>query len=73
VYGTGFHIYDILLDRWVSLCLLVVVRAEFYRFYFFQQTLAKRLDSKDWVMTCEALNNVRQLAMYHKERLQELL
>ncbi|XP_066331014.1 uncharacterized protein [Miscanthus floridulus] len=36
-------------------------------------TLAKRLDSKDWVMTCEALNNVRQLAMYHKERLQELL
>ncbi|AQK88226.1 ARM repeat superfamily protein [Zea mays] len=36
-------------------------------------TLVKRLDSKDWVMTCEALNNVRQLAMYHKERLQELL
>ncbi|KAK3123972.1 hypothetical protein QOZ80_8AG0638760 [Eleusine coracana subsp. coracana] len=36
-------------------------------------TLVKRLDSKDWVMTCEALNNVRQLAKYHKERLQELL
>ncbi|RCV32024.1 hypothetical protein SETIT_6G225000v2 [Setaria italica] len=36
-------------------------------------TLVKRLDSKDWVMTCEALNNVRQLAIYHKERLQELL
>jgi hypothetical protein len=80
VYDTGLHIYIILLDRWISLCfftsslcLLVLVRAEFYRFYFTQQTLAKRLDSKDWVMTCEALNNVRQLAMYHKERLQELL
>ncbi|KAL6661870.1 hypothetical protein ACP70R_001259 [Stipagrostis hirtigluma subsp. patula] len=36
-------------------------------------TLIKRLDSKDWIMTCEALNNVRQLAKYHKERLQELL
>ncbi|CAO2207398.1 unnamed protein product [Urochloa humidicola] len=24
-------------------------------------TLVKRLDSKDWIMTCEALNNVRQL------------
>jgi hypothetical protein len=69
-----FAYYDILLDRWVSLCLLDLVRAEFNRFYFvFQQTLAKRLDSKDWVMTCEALNNVRQLAMYHKERLLELL
>ncbi|XP_015698149.1 uncharacterized protein LOC102712941 [Oryza brachyantha] len=36
-------------------------------------TLVGRLDSKDWVMTCEALNNVRQLAIYHKDRLQELL
>ncbi|KAG8048081.1 hypothetical protein GUJ93_ZPchr0008g12557 [Zizania palustris] len=36
-------------------------------------TLAARLDSKDWVMTCEALNNVRQLAIYHKEILQEHL
>ncbi|XP_015695990.1 uncharacterized protein LOC102702588 isoform X2 [Oryza brachyantha] len=36
-------------------------------------TLVARLDSKDWVMTCEALNNVRQLAIYHKDRLQELL
>jgi len=40
VYGTGLHIYDILLDRWVSLCLLVVVRAEFYRFYFFPTDLS---------------------------------
>uniref|UniRef100_A0A0E0NDJ8 TOG domain-containing protein n=1 Tax=Oryza rufipogon TaxID=4529 RepID=A0A0E0NDJ8_ORYRU len=36
-------------------------------------TLVARLDSKDWVMTCEALNNVRQLAIFHKDRLQELL
>ncbi|XP_047093886.1 uncharacterized protein LOC124706183 isoform X2 [Lolium rigidum] len=36
-------------------------------------TLLARLESKDWVKTCEALNNVRQLAIYHKERLQELL
>ncbi|KQJ99145.1 uncharacterized protein LOC100821330 [Brachypodium distachyon] len=36
-------------------------------------TLLARLDSKDWIKTCEALNNVRQLAIYHKERLQELL
>uniref|UniRef100_A0A0D9XA63 TOG domain-containing protein n=1 Tax=Leersia perrieri TaxID=77586 RepID=A0A0D9XA63_9ORYZ len=36
-------------------------------------TLVARLDSKDWVKTCEALNNVRQLAIYHKDRLQELL
>ena len=35
-------------------------------------TLAKRLESKDWVRTCEALNNERQLAMYHKELLREL-
>lgn len=26
----------------------------------------------DWVRTCEALNNERQLAMYHKELLREL-
>uniref|UniRef100_A0ACD5Y7W0 Uncharacterized protein n=1 Tax=Avena sativa TaxID=4498 RepID=A0ACD5Y7W0_AVESA len=36
-------------------------------------SLLARLDSKDWVKTCEALNNVRQLAIYHKEKLQELL
>ncbi|VAI74423.1 unnamed protein product [Triticum turgidum subsp. durum] len=36
-------------------------------------TLLARLDSKDWIKTCEALNNVRQLAIYHKQRLQELL
>ncbi|KAG0498269.1 hypothetical protein HPP92_002576 [Vanilla planifolia] len=32
-------------------------------------TLMVRLDSKDWVTVCEALNNVRQLSIYHKEKL----
>jgi hypothetical protein len=50
-----------------------VVRAGTYHFLFLQQTLVQRLESKDWVMTCEALNIVRQLAKYHKERLRELL
>jgi hypothetical protein len=50
-----------------------VVNAGTYHFLFLQQTLVQRLESKDWVMTCEALNNVRQLAKYHKERLRELL
>jgi hypothetical protein len=50
----------------------VLVKANLF-VSIFEQTLVKRLDSKDWVMTCEALNNVRQLAIYHKERLQELL
>ncbi|XP_020089131.1 uncharacterized protein LOC109710787 isoform X1 [Ananas comosus] len=36
-------------------------------------TLVKRLDSKDWMVICEALNNVRQLSIYHKEKLFELL
>ena len=44
-----------------------------FSIFCFLQTLLARLDSKDWVKTCEALNNVRQLAIYHKERLQELL
>lgn len=36
-------------------------------------TLMARLDSKDWVSVCEALNNVRQLSIYHKEKLTDLL
>ncbi|KAG1363534.1 hypothetical protein COCNU_11G003610 [Cocos nucifera] len=36
-------------------------------------TLLARLDSKDWVLICEALNNVRQLSMYHKEKLLDML
>ncbi|XP_026660724.1 uncharacterized protein LOC103707842 isoform X2 [Phoenix dactylifera] len=36
-------------------------------------TLLARLDSKDWVSICEALNNVRQLSIYHKEELLEML
>jgi len=33
------------------------------------QTLLERLDSKDWVQVLEALNNVRQLAIFHPELL----
>ncbi|KAH7660148.1 CLASP N-terminal domain-containing protein [Dioscorea alata] len=36
-------------------------------------TLLARLDSKEWVSICEALNNVRQLSLYHKERMIEML
>ncbi|KAG6534919.1 uncharacterized protein LOC121991367 [Zingiber officinale] len=36
-------------------------------------TLFSRLDSKDWVSVCEALNNVRQLSIYHEEKLLEIL
>lgn len=36
-------------------------------------TLVVRLDSKDWVCVCEALNNVRQISLYHREKLSEML
>ncbi|KAJ0564089.1 putative armadillo-like helical, CLASP domain, TOG domain-containing protein [Helianthus annuus] len=31
------------------------------------------LESKDWVLLCEALNNVRRLSIYHKEALEDIL
>jgi hypothetical protein len=31
------------------------------------QTLMERLDSKDWLTVCQALNNVRQLSIFHSE------
>ncbi|KAK8939839.1 hypothetical protein KSP40_PGU016883 [Platanthera guangdongensis] len=36
-------------------------------------TLMGRLDSKNWISVCEALNNVRQLSVYHKDKLINLL
>lgn len=36
-------------------------------------TLLERLNSKDWVLVCEALNNVRQISVFHKEKLLENL
>lgn len=36
-------------------------------------TLLSRLDSKDWILVCEALNNVRQFSLYHKEKLLEIV
>ncbi|KAI3704781.1 hypothetical protein L1987_75010 [Smallanthus sonchifolius] len=31
------------------------------------------LESKDWVLLCETLNNVRRLSIYHKEALEDIL
>ncbi|ERN05906.1 hypothetical protein AMTRI_Chr10g6380 [Amborella trichopoda] len=36
-------------------------------------TLLSRLDSKDWVSVCEALNHVRQLSIFHKETMVPML
>ncbi|GBG59366.1 hypothetical protein CBR_g38394 [Chara braunii] len=36
-------------------------------------TLLQRLDSKDWVVISEALNNVRQLAIYRKQDISSIL
>ncbi|XP_020265476.1 uncharacterized protein LOC109841033 [Asparagus officinalis] len=36
-------------------------------------TLLAKLDSKNWVLVCEALNNVRQISLYHKEKLLDIL
>nr|DAD34616.1 TPA_asm: hypothetical protein HUJ06_005256 [Nelumbo nucifera] len=37
------------------------------------KTLLAGLDSKDWVLVCEALNNVRRLSIFHKEAMLEML
>lgn len=37
------------------------------------QTLLAGLDSKDWVVVCESLNNVRRLSIFHKEALLDML
>lgn len=31
------------------------------------------LESKDWVLVCETLNNVRRLSIFHKEAMQDIL
>lgn len=36
-------------------------------------TLLERLDSKDWLVVCEALNHVRQLSIFHKEAMLPIL
>nr|XP_043634413.1 uncharacterized protein LOC122605522 [Erigeron canadensis]XP_043634415.1 uncharacterized protein LOC122605522 [Erigeron canadensis] len=35
--------------------------------------LVPGLESKDWVLLCETLNNVRRFSIYHKEALQDIL
>ncbi|KAK6920726.1 LOW QUALITY PROTEIN: CLASP N-terminal domain [Dillenia turbinata] len=37
------------------------------------QTLLAALDSKDWILVCEALNNVRRLSIFHKESMHDIL
>ncbi|KAJ7970871.1 ARM repeat superfamily protein [Quillaja saponaria] len=37
------------------------------------KTLLAGLDSKDWVLVCEALNNVRRLSIFHKEAILNML
>ncbi|KAF8378302.1 hypothetical protein HHK36_029641 [Tetracentron sinense] len=37
------------------------------------RTLLAGLDSKDWVVVCEALDNVRRLAIFHKESMLDML
>ncbi|KAL5796941.1 hypothetical protein ACOSQ2_001761 [Xanthoceras sorbifolium] len=37
------------------------------------KTLLVGLDSKDWVLVCEALNNVRRLSIFHKESVLNML
>lgn len=37
------------------------------------KTLLDGLDSKDWVLVCEALNNVRRLSIFHKEAMLDML
>ena len=37
------------------------------------QTLVAGLSSKDWVLVCEALNNTRRIAIYHREDMLDML
>ncbi|KAJ9152471.1 hypothetical protein P3X46_026032 [Hevea brasiliensis] len=37
------------------------------------RTLLAGLDSKDWILVCESLNNVRRLFIFHKEALLDML
>ncbi|KAF5739630.1 hypothetical protein HS088_TW12G00839 [Tripterygium wilfordii] len=37
------------------------------------KTILAGLESKEWVMVCEALNNVRRLSIFHKEDMLEML
>ncbi|CAH9090697.1 unnamed protein product [Cuscuta europaea] len=37
------------------------------------KTLSAGLDSKDWVLVCETLNDVRRMCIFHKEAMLEML
>jgi hypothetical protein len=36
-------------------------------------TMLDRLDSKDWIVVCKALNHVRQLSFFYKEAMLPIL
>lgn len=52
--------------------LLVLSMTYIMQITIFQALLAG-LDSKDWVMVCESLNDMRRLSIFHKEALQAIL
>ncbi|KAK3006712.1 hypothetical protein RJ639_017809 [Escallonia herrerae] len=37
------------------------------------EMLVAGLESKDWVLLCETLNNVRRLCLFHKEKMEDIL
>lgn len=37
------------------------------------QALLAGLDSKDWVLVCESLNDVRRISIFHKESMFNML
>lgn len=44
-----------------------------YSYLVLLQTLLAGLDSKDWVLLCDTLNNVRRLSIFHKEAMLDIL
>ncbi|KAL8124370.1 hypothetical protein AgCh_012138 [Apium graveolens] len=45
----------------------------FIKFWLLFQILIAELESKDWVVVCGALNNVRRFSLFHKELLSDML
>jgi hypothetical protein len=44
-----------------------------YSYFVLLQTLLDGLNSKDWVLVCDTLNNVRRLSIFHKEAMLDIL
>ena len=55
-------------DIWsLTFCVMSVL------FCLIFQTLLAGLESKDWVLVCEALNNVRRISIFHKDAMLDIL